>query len=274
MDAPTPLTIAANGLRHRVWRWEPIGAPAGDLVIVHGITNSGRGWDFVARELRDLRRVYAVDLRGHGESDKPETGYSASDMAGDLAGVIAGLGLARPDVLGHSLGGRAAARLAADVPDRVGRLILVDPPVARRYPAEVESVMRGFVATIEATRQGGTSGVRTRYPHWTDEQVAARVEAHHQVSDRVMLDQIDHYDPGTTLDDLPRIATPILFVYADASVRGPAMTPGLVPAELVATIGAAMRDGRMVRIERAGHMIPWDNRAEFIAAVRGFLAND
>src|SRR5207253_7685408 len=81
MAGPEALTIQSNGLNLRVWRWIADGPP---LLVVHGITNSARGWDFVCRDLQRDLEVYAVDLRGHGESDKPEHGYRTSDYAADL----------------------------------------------------------------------------------------------------------------------------------------------------------------------------------------------
>lgn len=299
MAGPEPLAVATNGVRLRVWRWaraprrrEPDpamdlgremiaahGAPttssagpdAAALVVVHGLTNSARGWDVVCRELTDQRDVFAVDLRGHGESEKPERGYAASDYAADLAGAIPALGLERAIVLGHSLGARASARLAADHPELVSRLILVDPPAEHRYPAQVMAAMNGFLASVRATRAGGAEAVRAQNPHWTDEQVAARVEAHQQVSDRVMLDPIERYDPGTIFDDLPRIACPTLFMYGDVAYRGPGGRPGIVAPATAERARAALRDGQLAFVPEAGHMVPWDNCAGFMAPLRAFL---
>ena len=67
-----------------------------------------------------------VDVRGHGQSDAPETGYTLAQMAGDLRGVIAGLGLRRPAVMGHSMGGGTTLALAGLYPDVPGAIILED----------------------------------------------------------------------------------------------------------------------------------------------------
>ena len=106
------------------------GTEAG-LLIAHGLYGSARNWGVIAKRLADEgRRVVAVDMRNHGDSPW----YSAhgyTDMAGDLADVIEHLGGGPWDVLGHSMGGKAAMALALDYPDRVRRLIVADiAPVA------------------------------------------------------------------------------------------------------------------------------------------------
>jgi len=99
------------------------------LVIAHGLFGSARNWGVVSKRLAQDRRVVTVDMRNHGAS--PWFGSQTYfDMADDLAGVIAKIG-GRADVLGHSMGGKAAMVLALTHPDLVRRLIVVDiAPVA------------------------------------------------------------------------------------------------------------------------------------------------
>ena len=94
------------------------------LVIVHGLYGSGRNWGVISRRLADTREVIAVDMRNHGHSPRFPTN-SYPDMAGDLAEVIHEIG-APADVLGHSMGGKAAMVLALTQPDLVHRLIVAD----------------------------------------------------------------------------------------------------------------------------------------------------
>lgn len=105
----------------------PQGKPP--LIIVHGLFGSARNWGVVARRLSETRTVIAVDMRNHGASPWLPT-QSYGDMAADLAEVIAAnCGLA--DVLGHSMGGKAAMVLALTRPDLVRRLVVADiAPVA------------------------------------------------------------------------------------------------------------------------------------------------
>ncbi|MRU16257.1 alpha/beta fold hydrolase [Roseovarius sp. A21] len=99
------------------------------LLIVHGLYGSARNWGVIAKRLSDSRQVVAVDMRNHGLSPWHDT-HSYPDMADDLAQVLEGLD-GPFDVLGHSMGGKAAMVLALTRPDLVNRLIVADiAPVA------------------------------------------------------------------------------------------------------------------------------------------------
>ncbi len=109
---------------------EVTGAQGGTgLLIAHGLFGSARNWRAIARGLSRDRRVVSVDMRNHGNSPRdPDHGYPA--LAADLAAVIASEG-APMDVLGHSMGGKAAMVLALTRPELVRRLVVADiAPVA------------------------------------------------------------------------------------------------------------------------------------------------
>ena len=94
------------------------------LVIAHGLFGSARNWGVVAKRLSDRGRTVAVDLRNHGESPhSDEAGYDA--MAADLLAVIEELG-GPVDLMGHSMGGKAAMLAALERPDAVRRLVVLD----------------------------------------------------------------------------------------------------------------------------------------------------
>jgi len=118
------------------------------LMMAHGLFGSARNWSGVAKRLSAGREVIAVDLRNHGESPRnADNGYAA--MAGDLAQVIATVG-GRADVLGHSMGGKAAMALALTEPGRVARLIVADiAPVAYGHSqlGHVRAMQRVDLAT-------------------------------------------------------------------------------------------------------------------------------
>lgn len=113
------------------------------LLVLHGLFGQGANWTTIARRLAPRRRVLLADLRNHGQS--PHAGrmdYPA--MAEDIAAVISAHGGAM-DVLGHSMGGKAAMLLALTEPARVRRLVVVDiAPVA--YP----SVFRPYAEAMAA----------------------------------------------------------------------------------------------------------------------------
>ncbi len=99
------------------------------LLIAHGLYGSARNWGVIARRLSDTRRVVAVDMRNHGMSPWRDT-HSYPDLAADLAEVCEALD-GPVDMLGHSMGGKAAMVLALTRPDLVNRLIVADiAPVA------------------------------------------------------------------------------------------------------------------------------------------------
>jgi pimeloyl-ACP methyl ester carboxylesterase len=95
------------------------------VVLLHGTGATARTWDVVAGVLSATRHALAVDLRGHGESDWPGR-YSMSVMAQDVGALLDRLGLGPVDLVGHSLGGLVALRVAAAHPAEVRRLVLED----------------------------------------------------------------------------------------------------------------------------------------------------
>ncbi|NBM19778.1 alpha/beta fold hydrolase, partial [Streptomyces sp. GC420] len=116
MDGYT--TVRANGLDLAYRVLGDPGAPA--LVLLHGRGGESGNWDGVAEELAESRRVYAVDLRGHGRSSWPGT-YSFELMRDDVRAFLGALGVERADVVGHSMGG-AVAPAGADRGGGRGRL--------------------------------------------------------------------------------------------------------------------------------------------------------
>lgn len=101
-----------------------------DLVLIHGATGNMAFWYLsTLPALRKEFRVTVYDLRGHGYSDVPPSGYTSADMAGDLCGLLDYLGIVRAHLLGHSFGGVVALHTAALYPERVASLVLADPEI-------------------------------------------------------------------------------------------------------------------------------------------------
>ncbi len=126
--------IAGDNTFHYV-QW---GEQGPTIICIHGLTSNAFHFQALADELAPDHRVIAYDLRGRGDSDKPEEGYSIPIHAEDLAELIDELGLQRPILLGHSLGAMIALYFAAHYPDKLSKLILVDAgaPLPWKTPQE------------------------------------------------------------------------------------------------------------------------------------------
>ena len=118
----------ANGLRIHYLR---TGGAKPPVVLLHGLTGSGACWAPLARALEGEFDVVMPDARGHGGSSAPDVGYRYDDLANDVGGLVRGLGLARPVLVGHSMGGMTAAVVASRGGGLIRGLILVDPTFLR-----------------------------------------------------------------------------------------------------------------------------------------------
>lgn len=124
-----------------------VGEPA--LVFVHGWTCNYSHWRDQVAEFSKNHRVVALDLRGHGQSDKPDQDYSVGEFADDVAWLIGELDLHRPVVIGHSMGGVIAAQLARRHSAATRGVILVDAPIVPFGP-ELRPVADGVLAGLQS----------------------------------------------------------------------------------------------------------------------------
>lgn len=109
------------------------GAP--NMVLLHALGDSRADWAPVMARFAREHRVHAVDLRGHGDSDRPGA-YSFRAMCADVVAMLDGLGLSDVRLVGHSMGGVVAYLVALARPDLVTRLVVEDvpPPYRRERP--------------------------------------------------------------------------------------------------------------------------------------------
>ena len=148
-------TFTSGGLQLAYDDIQPPGGAAGTVVLVHGFATSRAenwrrlGW-YGAFERKNYRLV-ALDLRGHGESDKPHdpAAYGGDVLVGDIVGLMDHLGLGRVDLLGYSMGARLSLQTALSHPDRVANLIvggigdrMLKPPPATAPSMTMAQAMR------------------------------------------------------------------------------------------------------------------------------------
>ncbi len=132
--------------------YEDHGEGESALVFVHGWTCDRSFFAPQAKHFARRHRVVTVDLRGHGQSDKPRGPYPITTYADDLAYMIKQLNLGKVVAVGHSMGGIAVLQLAAAYPDQVAAIVMVDPtPFVR--PPEMRAINEAVLAGIEAGNQ-------------------------------------------------------------------------------------------------------------------------
>jgi non-heme chloroperoxidase len=155
------------------------GDPGGrDFLLIHGLASNARLWDETAAVLVEAgHRTFAVDLRGHGESDLPDGDIGTTTAARDVAEVAAKLGVTRAIVAGQSWGGNVAVRLAAEYPELVQALALIDGgwiDLAAEFGSweECAAALRpGKVDGMPAAELTGY--LREAHPDWSEAAIAA-----------------------------------------------------------------------------------------------------
>lgn len=237
------------------------------LLIVHGLFGSARNWGAIAKRISDGRRVVAVDMRNHGESFRAES-QSYPDMAADLAEVIGWIG-APVDVMGHSMGGKAAMQLALTLGDLVNRLVVADiAPVAYDHSQ---------AHLIDAMRHLDLSGLTQRSE--ADRRLA--VHLHSPAIRAFLLQSLDlKAEPPVWRLNLDVLERDMGLVVGWPGTAGRFDKPALfitgaesdyVKSEDRATIKALFPQAKMAKIPGAAHWLHADRPREFEAALRVFL---
>ena len=260
------LETSRIGLNARV-------AGNGELVLLlHGITAGAVVWDPVIADLAQDYRVVAIDQRGHGTSDHPDTGYTADDYVADVAAVLDLLGPALA-VVGHSLGGRNAILAAAAMPDRIRSAVSVD------YAATIEESV--FAALRKSLAHSGNAlpdaesvrrSVRARSTLLPDDAVERRAQ-HLFDADTAGFRPLA--SPAAIADTLAVIDIDLV----------PALRGGRVPVLLIrGEKSPFLSEGAFARslwlrpdlfgavVADADHFVPEERPAEVAALVRQFIA--
>ena len=288
----TIVVRGEEGLALHVVAWSP--APGSALteppfVLVHGLASNARTWDGVAAELtRRGHAAFAIDLRGHGRSDKPSGGYDVATVAEDVCRLLDSLarsfGIERPVLAGQSWGGNVVLEAAARCPDGVLAVVGVDggtihlaedfpewsrcaavlapPPIAgtpavdferwlrSAHPDWPESGIRGTLANMELRPDGTVAPWLTRDRHMA------------------ILRGLWEHDPSATYG---RLSVPVLLVSArnDRDDHARAVSR----EHRVAAAVAAMPQGMAIWFDGADHDIHAQRPAELAATLLDLAAD-
>jgi pimeloyl-ACP methyl ester carboxylesterase len=256
-----------NAVKLRVWE-RPGGVPA--TLLLHGIGNYGRYWDFFADAVAGRLRLIAPDARGHGESGKPVDAYAPEEFVADAVAVLDALKVDRALVVGHSMGGTHAIRLAAADPDRVARLVIVDAG-PEPMPAGAERARRLSLDRPERFEYAdeALAYLRRTSPGYSEEVYANRMrwlfgeDAGDLVwrSSREALASIMSSGRNDLWDALPAIRCPVLLVRGTRS--------NVLSSEVAQRMVKALMDGRLIELD-AGHNVALDRPRELADAVIAF----
>lgn len=241
----------------------PTGLPP--LLIAHGLYGSARNWGVIAKRISDSRQVVAVDMRNHGDSPWTDS-HSYPDMADDLAEAISQIG-GVADVVGHSMGGKAAMMLALRHPDAVRRLVVADiapvsythsqmPFIEAMRGVDLASVTRRSDAEAQLADLGVERALQSFFTQSLD--VA-------QKRWKLNLD--------TLAAEMPRI---MAFPDTDARWGGPALflsggTSDYVQRQHREAIRALFPHARFAKLPGVGHWLHAEKPREFEASLRAFL---
>ncbi len=262
------LAVSAGDRYHRIMlntivHGEPSLNPP--LMIAHGLYGSARNWGVIARRLSDERQVIAVDMRNHAHSMWTAR-HTYPDLAGDLAEIIESLG-GSADVLGHSMGGKAAMTLALQHGDLIRKLVVADiAPVAYSHSQ---------IQFIEAMRAVDFS------------RVARRSDAVEQLADQGVEQALQSFFTQSldvagkrwllNLDVLAAEMPKIMgFPEFDTHWDGPALFLSGAASDYVlpehrSKIRTLFPGARFAKIPDAGHWLHAEKPRAFEAAVRTFL---
>lgn len=247
-DVPATSRWVRNGaVRLHTLDYGGDGVP---LVVLPGITSPAITMDFVVRELTDLVRPIVLDVRGRGLSDSAAS-YTLDDYAADTLAVIDGLGLDRPLLLGHSMGARIVAAVAAGGAPLRGT-VLVDPPMSGPGRDPYPTTLAAFLGQLaEAARGTDADEVARSWPRWPRREQELRARWLSSCDADAVAATHAGFETEDFFDAWPKVPAPTVLIHgADSPV---------VTAAGVAEARTANPTARFVEIPHAAHMVFWDN---------------
>ena len=233
--------------------------------MLHGLTASGNCWSETAHFLDKDYDIIMPDARGHGESAYSDSGYSYEDNAEDISGLIKSLGLKRPVLLGHSMGGMTAAVVASRSPELPGGLVLADPAflsIMVQQDIRSSDITGEHRRTLEKSIEELTAELQIKHPLRSPELIRHMARA--KLQTRVAaFDVLTPPNPDFKLL-VGTIKVPTLLIFGDKGV----MTCS--SAREIQNINPLFQ---IVQIPGAGHGLHYDRPEAFANAVRSFISS-
>ncbi len=265
-------------MRHQRFHFLEWGDPANPpVLLLHGGNQSAHSWDLVSLHLADRWHVYALDQRGHGDSEwTRDSDYSSSAMGLDAARFIDAMGLDRLTVIGHSMGGQNAMRLTLSHPEQVTALVLVDigpevstigAQVIRRFVTETREFddIDHFVARVqEYDPYRPRAHIERTVKYNLLQRADGKFISKHDHGPRLKATG-EHRERGDrfTLDDVRHLPMPVLIIRgADSDI---------LDADAAQRFADALPHGRLGTVPKAGHNVHGQNTPGFLAALFPFL---
>jgi len=236
------------------------------VVLIHGIGSSGSGWDNIIPQLAEHFSPVTLDLRGHGSSDKPETGYLYDDYIGDLEVLFGALGIDRPLVIGHSLGGLIALWWAAKHPDTAAALVIEDSPL--RSGEEYRPAFDGWLQLNALTEDQVYAYYAGEHPDWPDDLLRLRARqitsTRREVFSELYADSLAH-EGVDRIAEITGVQSPVLLVHGDIDAGG------MVHEEDATSLRDRLPRVELAHVAGANHRIHAERPDAFLAAVIPFL---
>ena len=269
MFSYTSNFLKINGIKIHCYR---TGGNKPALVLAHGISDDGLCWTPVADALADNFDVIMMDARGHGLSDGPVRGYSLKEMAEDLAGLINGLELNQPFILGHSMGAITVLALATMYPQIAKAILLEDPPaswmssqIQKKSKKTGNGLKEWLISNKRKTCADLFAEVKSN-PTWQEAEIEPWINSKHRYSINIL--KILNRNDADDLNDpvlFKRVSCPVLFLEGDQAL-------GAICSDIeVNQLKSLIPQLQVAKIQGAGHSIRRDKFVEYMQAVNSFL---
>lgn len=282
---PVSHFFYSHRLKLQFWDWGQEGKPP--LVLVHGGLDHARNWDWVARDLQRDFHVYALDLRGHGNSAwAPGALYTVAEHVLDLSALLDIIGGFPVYLIGHSLGGIISLAYSGIYPERVQKLVAIEglgPPKEHKVHRPASETMRAWIERVRDAEHrtphsypdldAACARMKEANPHLSDEQARhLTVHGTNWNADGSITWKFDNYARpfapyGNNFEDakevLSHITVPtLLFWGMESWATDPEHDER----------AQQIPNRRIVKVPEAGHWVHHDQLGLFLRETRGFLA--